>query len=152
MEIWRPAAHETGKTCNCDAPAHGYALDDFVNDLEGLLAAWGVTGPVHLFGNSFGGTIAYFLAFHIRTIAWQMTLFELMQRLPLWRQRFIERNVANEDGDDEDVDGGDDDDLDWEDFEAGADDDDVDPDDEEVVDEEVDDDAEEDDLEPSIVE
>jgi len=42
-----------------DVPAHGYALDDFVDDLEGLLAGWGVTGPVHLFGNSFGGTIAY---------------------------------------------------------------------------------------------
>jgi pimeloyl-ACP methyl ester carboxylesterase len=40
-------------------PGHGYALDDFVDDLEGLLAGWGVTGAVHLFGNSFGGTIAF---------------------------------------------------------------------------------------------
>lgn len=42
-----------------DVPTDGYALDDFVNDLEGLLAGWGVTGPVHLFGNSFGGTVAF---------------------------------------------------------------------------------------------
>jgi pimeloyl-ACP methyl ester carboxylesterase len=40
-------------------PARGYALDDFVDDLSGLLAAWGVDGPVHLFGNSFGGTVAF---------------------------------------------------------------------------------------------
>ena len=40
-------------------PASGYRLDDFVDDLEALLAHWGVTEPVHLFGNSFGGTVAF---------------------------------------------------------------------------------------------
>jgi pimeloyl-ACP methyl ester carboxylesterase len=42
-----------------ERPARGYALDDFVDDLEGLLVHWGVTGRVHLFGNSFGGTVAF---------------------------------------------------------------------------------------------
>ncbi|MEO3745576.1 alpha/beta hydrolase [Plantactinospora sp. B5E13] len=41
-----------------ERPPAGYAFDDFVNDLAALLAALDVTGPIHLFGNSFGGTIA----------------------------------------------------------------------------------------------
>ncbi|MEV6597414.1 alpha/beta hydrolase [Actinoplanes sp. NPDC051346] len=40
-------------------PATGYRLDDFVDDLEALIAHWAVDGPVHLFGNSFGGTVAF---------------------------------------------------------------------------------------------
>jgi len=47
-----------------ERPARGYALDDFVDDLEGLLVHWGVTGRVHLFGNSFGATVAF--AFGLR--------------------------------------------------------------------------------------
>lgn len=42
-----------------ERPPTGYALDDFVDDLEALLAALDVTGPVHLLGNSFGGTVAF---------------------------------------------------------------------------------------------
>jgi len=43
-----------------ERPATGYRLDDFVDDLEALLAEhWKVDGPVHLFGNSFGGTVAF---------------------------------------------------------------------------------------------
>ncbi|WP_422769505.1 alpha/beta fold hydrolase [Plantactinospora sp. WMMC1484] len=40
-------------------PRTGYTLDDFVDDLDALLVALDVTGPVHLLGNSFGGTIAF---------------------------------------------------------------------------------------------
>ena len=36
----------------------GYTVDQQVDDLEALLDAWGVTGPVHLFGNSFGGVLS----------------------------------------------------------------------------------------------
>jgi pimeloyl-ACP methyl ester carboxylesterase len=36
----------------------GYTIEDSVADLSGLLDALGVTGPVHLIGNSYGGTIA----------------------------------------------------------------------------------------------
>lgn len=41
-----------------DMPATGYTVDDNVDDLEALLDEWGITGPVHLFGNSFGGVVS----------------------------------------------------------------------------------------------
>ncbi|MFI9075184.1 alpha/beta fold hydrolase [Streptomyces sioyaensis] len=37
----------------------GYLLEDFVSDLDALLDRLAVTGPVHLVGNSYGGTIAF---------------------------------------------------------------------------------------------
>jgi 3-oxoadipate enol-lactonase len=42
-----------------EVPASRYRLDDFVDDLDGLLAALDVDVPVHLVGGSFGGTIAF---------------------------------------------------------------------------------------------
>ncbi|BCL12447.1 alpha/beta fold hydrolase [Micromonospora sagamiensis] len=42
-----------------ERPPAGYTLDHFVDDLAALLAVLDVTGPVHLLGNSFGGTIAF---------------------------------------------------------------------------------------------
>ncbi|WP_086679141.1 alpha/beta fold hydrolase [Amycolatopsis pretoriensis] len=45
-----------GKT---ERPERGYTLDDFVADLDDLLRQLGVDRPVHLVGNSFGGTLAY---------------------------------------------------------------------------------------------
>ncbi|MBL7494008.1 alpha/beta hydrolase [Frankia sp. AgB1.9] len=44
---------------NSARPASGYQVGDFVADLDGLLGALGVRAPVHLIGNSFGGTIAF---------------------------------------------------------------------------------------------
>ncbi|MFJ2863763.1 alpha/beta fold hydrolase [Kitasatospora sp. NPDC087314] len=43
-------------------PPTGYRLERFVDDLEALLDRLEVTGPVHLLGNSFGGTVAFGLA------------------------------------------------------------------------------------------
>ncbi|AGL21063.1 alpha/beta fold hydrolase [Actinoplanes sp. N902-109] len=40
-------------------PATGYRLADFVGDLAALLAHWAPGEPVHLLGNSFGGTVAF---------------------------------------------------------------------------------------------
>src|SRR5882757_7626651 len=40
-------------------PATGYTLDTFVDDLDALLDRLEVTGPIHLVGNSFGGTISF---------------------------------------------------------------------------------------------
>ena len=40
-------------------PDTGYSLDTFVDDLDGLLRALDVRHPVHVVGNSFGGTIAF---------------------------------------------------------------------------------------------
>lgn len=45
-----------GKT---ERPERGYTLGDFVADLDDLLGQLGVDRPVHLVGNSFGGTLAY---------------------------------------------------------------------------------------------
>lgn len=45
-----------------ERPVEGYQLERFVADLDGLLDALGVTVPVHLVGNSFGGTVAFGLA------------------------------------------------------------------------------------------
>jgi pimeloyl-ACP methyl ester carboxylesterase len=41
-----------------ERPRTGYTMEDSVADLTGLLDALGMTGPVHLIGNSYGGTIA----------------------------------------------------------------------------------------------
>lgn len=45
-----------GKT---ERPQHGYTIADFVADLDDLLVQLDVERPVHLVGNSFGGTLAY---------------------------------------------------------------------------------------------
>ena len=45
-----------GKT---ERPVRGYTLGDFVADLDDLLTQLDVDRPVHLVGNSFGGTLAY---------------------------------------------------------------------------------------------
>ncbi|AHI01814.1 alpha/beta fold hydrolase [Kutzneria albida] len=42
-----------------DRPATGYRVGDFVDDLAALLDELDVEGPVHLVGNSFGGTVAF---------------------------------------------------------------------------------------------
>jgi pimeloyl-ACP methyl ester carboxylesterase len=43
-------------------PAEGYRLEQFIGDLVALLEAEGVTRPVYVVGNSFGGSVAYGLA------------------------------------------------------------------------------------------
>ena len=40
-------------------PASGYRLEDFVGDLAAVLDALGITRPVHVVGNSFGGSVAF---------------------------------------------------------------------------------------------
>ncbi|PRY28410.1 alpha/beta fold hydrolase [Pseudosporangium ferrugineum] len=56
-------------------PATGYRLDDFVDDLAALLAHWDVDEPVHLFGNSFGGTVAFtYAARHPDRVAGILTI------------------------------------------------------------------------------
>jgi pimeloyl-ACP methyl ester carboxylesterase len=42
-----------------DCPDTGYTFQHFVDDLGALLDALAVDGPVHLVGNSFGGTVAF---------------------------------------------------------------------------------------------
>ncbi len=47
-----------------ERPPIGYALEDSVDDLVGLLFTLGIDGPVHIVGNSYGGTVG--LAFALR--------------------------------------------------------------------------------------
>ncbi|WP_372411378.1 alpha/beta fold hydrolase [Streptomyces luteireticuli] len=42
-----------------ERPPDGYRLEDHLDDLEALLDLLGPPGPVHLVGNSYGGTIAF---------------------------------------------------------------------------------------------
>jgi len=59
-----------------ERPATGYRLDHFVDDLDALIAEhWKVDGPVHLFGNSFGGTVAFsYAARHPARVAGLVTI------------------------------------------------------------------------------
>jgi pimeloyl-ACP methyl ester carboxylesterase len=41
-----------------ERPRTGYTIEDSVADLTGILGALDIDGPVHLVGNSYGGTIA----------------------------------------------------------------------------------------------
>ncbi|MEU7873535.1 alpha/beta hydrolase [Dactylosporangium sp. NPDC049140] len=72
----------------------GYALDDFVDDLAALLATLDITGPVHLFGNSFGGTIAFgYAARHPERVATIATI-EAMPPTAVWL-RLVPRWIGN---------------------------------------------------------
>jgi pimeloyl-ACP methyl ester carboxylesterase len=61
------AVAKTGAECilydmrghgSSERPRTGYTMEDSVADLTGILAALEIDGPVHLVGNSYGGTIA----------------------------------------------------------------------------------------------
>ncbi|MGQ0629469.1 MAG: alpha/beta fold hydrolase [Sporichthyaceae bacterium] len=61
------AVAKTGTECllydlrghgSSERPRTGYTMEDSVADLTALLDAVDITGPVHLVGNSYGGTIA----------------------------------------------------------------------------------------------
>ncbi|MFE0175804.1 alpha/beta fold hydrolase [Streptomyces sp. NPDC059002] len=45
-------------------PERGYRIEEFTADLAALLDTLGIHRPVHLVGNSFGGTVALDLALH----------------------------------------------------------------------------------------
>ncbi|WP_153542958.1 alpha/beta fold hydrolase [Streptomyces sp. RB17] len=67
-----------------ERPPHGYTLDHNIDDLEALLDRLAVTGPVHLVGNSYGGTIAFgFAARHPERTA-SLTLIESEPATPAW--------------------------------------------------------------------
>ncbi|WP_432971973.1 alpha/beta fold hydrolase [Dactylosporangium sp. CA-233914] len=77
-----------------ERPPEGYTLDDFVDDLAALLAALGITGPVHLLGNSFGGTIAFgYAARHPERVAAIANVESVpptaawLERIPGWLDR-----------------------------------------------------------------
>ncbi|MDO0924670.1 alpha/beta hydrolase [Streptomyces sp. TG1A-8] len=67
-----------------DRPATGYRLEDFVEDLALLLDGLGERRPVHLVGNSFGGTVAAaFAAWHPERTA-TVTMIESEPPVAAW--------------------------------------------------------------------
>ncbi|GAA2785205.1 alpha/beta hydrolase [Saccharopolyspora taberi] len=77
-----------------DRPASGYTIGDFVTDLEQLLAALDVRRPVHLVGNSFGGTIAYsFAAAHPERVR-SLVCIEAEPPTESWADK-MRRTLAN---------------------------------------------------------
>lgn len=76
-----------------DSPPDGYRLDDFVDDLVALLAELDATGPLHLMGNSFGGTIAFTYAMrHPERVAAIATI-ESAPPIEEWFRRVNQRLV-----------------------------------------------------------
>ncbi|GGM09629.1 alpha/beta fold hydrolase [Micromonospora yangpuensis] len=72
-------------------PATGYTLDDLVDDLAALLAELAVTGPLLLFGNSFGGTIAFAYAARHRERVVGIVAVESAPPIPEWMRRVAVR-------------------------------------------------------------
>ncbi|WP_394617230.1 alpha/beta fold hydrolase [Lentzea sp. JNUCC 0626] len=70
-----------------DRPARGYRLADFVADLRELIDGIGISEPVHLVGNSFGGTIAFrFAAAYPERVA-SIVAIEAEPATPLWSEK-----------------------------------------------------------------
>ncbi|QNP69003.1 alpha/beta hydrolase [Streptomyces roseirectus] len=67
-----------------DRPPVGYTLDHNITDLEALLDHLRVTGPVHLVGNSYGGTVAFGYAVRHPERTASLTLIESEPATPAW--------------------------------------------------------------------
>ncbi|MCX5172710.1 alpha/beta fold hydrolase [Streptomyces antibioticus] len=67
-----------------ERPVGGYTLDHNIDDLEALLDRLAVTGPVHLVGNSYGGTIAFGYAVRRPERAASVTLIESEPATSAW--------------------------------------------------------------------
>ncbi|KOV57072.1 alpha/beta fold hydrolase [Streptomyces sp. MMG1121] len=67
-----------------ERPPRGYTLDHNIDDLESLLDRLAVTGPVHLVGNSYGGTIAFGYAARHPDRVTSLTLIESEPATAAW--------------------------------------------------------------------
>lgn len=77
-----------------ERPFSGYRVDDFVDDLSGLLDAQGIRQPVHIVGNSFGGTVAFgFAARHPQRTA-SVVSIESEPPTEVWAERMT-RTMSN---------------------------------------------------------
>ncbi|CAL2063762.1 hypothetical protein GPN2_13031 [Streptomyces murinus] len=70
-----------------ERPARGYTLDHNIDDLTALLDRLGVTGPVHLVGNSYGGTVAFGYAARDPERVATLTLVESEPATPAWASK-----------------------------------------------------------------
>ena len=70
-----------------ERPRTGYTMEDSVADLAGLLDELKITGPVHLVGNSYGGTIALdFAVFYPERVA-SIVLIEAHFNVEGWAEQ-----------------------------------------------------------------
>ena len=77
-----------------ERPPTGYRLDDFADDLGALVKYWGVDEPVHLFGNSFGGTVAFtYAARHPSRVAGILSI-ESAPPTSAWFARMARRLIS----------------------------------------------------------
>ncbi len=87
-----PVAHAGATVILYDLRAHGlserprtgYRVADSVADLAAILDALGVDGPVHLVGNSYGGTVALGFAVAYPERVASMVLIEAHVPIPGW--------------------------------------------------------------------
>jgi 3-oxoadipate enol-lactonase len=87
-----PVAHASARVILYDLRGHGlserprtgYRVSDSVADLATLLDTLGVDGPVHLVGNSYGGTVALGFAISYPERVASMVLIEAHVPLPGW--------------------------------------------------------------------
>jgi pimeloyl-ACP methyl ester carboxylesterase len=67
--------------------ARGYSVGDAVDDLTGLLDALDVTGPAHVVGYSFGGTVTFAFAERCPERVASVVVIESEPPTPAWAQR-----------------------------------------------------------------
>jgi pimeloyl-ACP methyl ester carboxylesterase len=67
-----------------ERPDSGYTLDYNLNDLDALLDRLDVTGPVHLVGNSYGGTVAFSYAVRRPERVASLSVIESSPATPEW--------------------------------------------------------------------
>ncbi|MGH3517228.1 MAG: alpha/beta fold hydrolase [Haloechinothrix sp.] len=77
-----------------DRPATGYRVGDFVEDLSELLRMLGIDRPVHVVGNSFGGTIAFSFAARYPERVASIVSIESEPATRLWADR-MDRTLVN---------------------------------------------------------
>ncbi|MGQ0465396.1 MAG: alpha/beta fold hydrolase [Sporichthyaceae bacterium] len=71
----------------------GYTMEDSVADLSGLLDALKITGPVHLVGNSYGGTIALDFAVEYPERVASIVLIEAHFNVEGWAEQIAEERA-----------------------------------------------------------
>ncbi|GLZ35967.1 alpha/beta hydrolase [Lentzea sp. NBRC 105346] len=70
-----------------DQPTSGYTIGDHLDDLTGLLDELGVTGPLHVLGFSFGGTLAFSFAERFPARMLTLTVIESEPPTKAWARR-----------------------------------------------------------------
>lgn len=81
-----------------ERPAEGYRLPDFVADLRELLDGVGIDEPVHLVGNSFGGTIAFTFAERYPERVASIVAIESEPATALWSEKMARTLTSVVDG------------------------------------------------------